>query len=138
MKKTTIIILTLVIALVFSACGSVTEFQCSAVVKINNSHDSSYQISLYGAQLPEIHHHTLGVDRFGWSVCFFCGESVEKRNYRSHPLPCAGCPRGGYRRRHLAAEFIGAPLWHLRIPGDGGIVWFSRGGFQRHSGHGNA
>ena len=47
MKKTTIIILTLVIALVFSACGSVTEFQCSAVVKINNSHDSSYQISLY-------------------------------------------------------------------------------------------
>ena len=47
MKKIILIILTLVIALVFSACGSVTKSQCSAVVKIDNNPDSSYQISLY-------------------------------------------------------------------------------------------
>ena len=34
MKKITLIILTLVIVFVFSACGITTEFQCSAVVKI--------------------------------------------------------------------------------------------------------
>ena len=47
MKKIILIILTLVIALVFSACGSATKSQCSAVVKIDNNPDSSYQISLY-------------------------------------------------------------------------------------------
>lgn len=34
MKKITLIILTLVIVFVFSACGITTKFQCSAVVKI--------------------------------------------------------------------------------------------------------
>ena len=46
MKKTTIIILTLVIALVFSACGSVTEFQCSAVVKIDVNNASLHVVSV--------------------------------------------------------------------------------------------
>lgn len=39
MKKIMVIILTLVIVFVFSACGITTEFQCSAVVKIENSSD---------------------------------------------------------------------------------------------------
>lgn len=45
MKKITLIILTLVIVFVFSACGITTEFQCSAVVKIG-ANDVYSDISL--------------------------------------------------------------------------------------------
>ena len=40
MKKIMVIILTLVIVFVFSACGITTEIQCSAVVKIDANDDS--------------------------------------------------------------------------------------------------
>lgn len=42
MKKIMVIILTLVIVFVFSACGITTEFQCSAVVKIDTNDASLY------------------------------------------------------------------------------------------------
>ena len=45
MKKIMVIILTLVIVFVFSACGITTEFQCSTVVKID-ANDASLDVSL--------------------------------------------------------------------------------------------
>lgn len=45
MKKIMVIILTLVIVFVFSACGISTEIQCSAVVKID-ANDASLVVSL--------------------------------------------------------------------------------------------
>ena len=42
MKKIMVIILTLIIVFVFSACGITTEFQCSAVVKIDDTNTYSF------------------------------------------------------------------------------------------------